>query len=147
MLQHNILVHRDISCVISFSGSGVTFINVNTHGLNAVFVLVDTLISRTPIRMLHLYQCAGLGIIYTAFSYMYHLCGGTNHKGEPFIYKPLDYNNNFRMAVSTAFISVFFVAPLIHCWVFLLYRFRLFIHRYLKAVEKRVDHVKTEKVQ
>lgn len=134
-----------------FTGSGVTFINVNTHGLNAVFVIADTLISRTPVRMLHLYQCACLGMVYTVFSYLYHLCGGTNHKGEPYIYKPLDYTNNFRVAISTAFVSVFFVAPLIHCWIFFLYRFRLFIHRYLKAVEKRkkVELVieKTEKVQ
>lgn len=140
-------MHSELERFSVFSGSGVTFINCNTHGLNAVIVIVDTFISRTPVRMLHLYQCSMLGIIYTMFSYVYHLCGGTNHKGEPYIYKPLDYNNNFRVAVSTAFISVFFVAPLIHCWIFFLYRFRLFIFRYLRAVEKRVDHVKTEKAQ
>lgn len=65
--------------------------------------------------------------------------GGTNHKGEPYIYKPLDYNN-LQVAVSTALVSIFLVAPLIHCWIFFVYRFRLFIHRYLKAVEKRTDY-------
>lgn len=127
-------------------GSGLTFINCTVHGLNAMFVLVDILISRTPVRMLHLYQCSCLGILYTLFSYVYHLCGGTNHKDEPYIYKPLDYANNFRMAISTALVSVFLVAPLIHCWIFFLYRFRLFIHRYLRAVEKRSDHPAKEKV-
>ncbi|XP_052795883.1 protein rolling stone-like [Mya arenaria] len=134
---------------IAYDGSGVTLINCTTHGINAIFVVVDTLISRTPMRMLHLYQCASLGVVYAGFSYVYHLCGGTNHKGEPYIYKPLDYANNFRTAVSTLLVSIVLVAPLIHCWIFFLYRFRLFIHRYLRAVEKRADHqvlVKSEKV-
>lgn len=126
---------------LAYDGSGVTFINCTTHGMNAVFVLVDMMISRTPIRMLHLYQSSCMGFVYMVFSYIYHLAGGTNHKGEPYIYKPLDYTNNFRMAISTGLVSVFLVAPLIHCWIFFLYRFRLFIHRYLKAVEKRVDQM------
>lgn len=131
---------------IAYDGSGVTLVNCTTHGINAVFVLVDTLISRTPIRMLHLYQSSCMGLIYMVFSYVYHLAGGTNHKGEPYIYKPLDYTNNFRVAISTALVSIFLVAPLIHCWIFFLYRFRLFIHRYLRAVEKRVDNL-CEKVK
>ncbi|XP_060592175.1 protein rolling stone-like [Ruditapes philippinarum] len=131
---------------IAYDGSGVTLVNCTTHGINAVFVLVDTLISRTPVRMLHLYQSSCMGFVYMLFSYIYHLAGGTNHKGEPYIYKPLDYNNNFSVAISTALVSIFLVAPLIHCWIFFLYRFRLFIHRYLKAVEKRVENL-PEKAQ
>ncbi|KAL4227364.1 hypothetical protein ACF0H5_012807 [Mactra antiquata] len=129
---------------IAYDGSGVTLVNLSTHGINAVFVLIDMMISRTPIRMLHMYQCSCFGLVYMCFSYVYHLCGGTNHKGEPYIYKPLDYSN-LQVAVSTALVSIFLVAPLIHCWVFFVYRFRLFIHRYLKAVERRADHA--EKTQ
>lgn len=121
-------------------GSGVTLVNCTTHGINAVFVLVDMMISRTPIRMLHLFHCTCMGSVYLLFSYVYHLAGGTNHKGEPYIYKPLDYANNFRMAISTGLVCLLLVLPLIHCWIFFLYRFRLFIHRYLKAIERRVDN-------
>lgn len=121
---------------IAYDGSGVTLLNLTTHGINAVFVVLDTMVTRTPVRMLHMYQCTCMGMVYLAFSYLYHLLGGTNHKGEPYIYKPLDYTN-LKVALSTAIVSIFFVAPLIHCWIFFLYRFRLFIHRYLRTVERR----------
>ena len=131
--------------MVFISGTGVTVINCTTHGVNAFFVLIDTMVTRTPVRMLHLYQSIVMGASYTIFSYLYHLCGGTNHKGEPYIYKPLNYSN-FKVAISTALVSVLLVAPLIHCCIFFLYRFRLFLHRYLKEVEKRNDCPKTEKV-
>ena len=132
--------------VLLFAGSGFTLINCTTHGLNALFVLVDTLVTRTPVRMLHFYQCTSLGLIYGLFSSLYWLAGGTNHLGQPYIYKPLDFSR-LNMALSTILLSAFVAAPIIHCWIFFLYRFRLFIHRYLRVMEKRNGESVTEKVQ
>lgn len=131
---------------IAYDGSGFTLINCTTHGLNALFVLVDTLVTRTPVRMLHFYQCTTLGLIYGLFSSLYWLVGGTNHLGQPYIYKPLDFSR-LNMALSTILLSAFVAAPIIHCWIFFLYRFRLFIHRYLRVMEKRNGESATEKVQ
>lgn len=129
---------------IAYDGSGYTLINCTTHGLNGLFVIVDTLVTRTPVRMLHFYQCTCLGLVYGMFSALYWLLGGTNHLGQPYIYKPLDYSN-FNMALATILLAAFVAAPIIHCWIFFLYRFRLFIHRYLRVMEKRNGETAVEK--
>ena len=133
-----------LSYCFHFTGSGYTLINCTTHGLNALFVIVDTLVTRTPVRMLHFYQCTCLGLIYGMFSALYWLLGGTNHLGQPYIYKPLDFSK-YNMALATILLAAFIASPIIHCWIFFLYRFRLFIHRYLRVVEKRNGETSVEK--
>ncbi|KAL5005300.1 hypothetical protein ScPMuIL_018756 [Solemya velum] len=124
---------------IAYDGSGVNFINCNTHGVNAAFILLDTFVTRTPVRLLHLLYGILYGLIYGLFSAIYWLAGGTNHKGEPFIYKPLDYSSSKTVAVSYIVVIAFLVVPMIHCMFFFLYRFRIFITRFLRTMDKRTD--------
>lgn len=126
-------------CILSSTGSGVNFINCNTHGVNTVFILVDTFITRTPVRLLHLLYGILYGLIYGVFTAIYWMAGGINHKGEPFIYKPLDYSSSKTVAVSYIVVIAFLVVPMMHCMFFFLYRFRIFIIRFLKTMDKRTD--------
>ncbi|KAK3098960.1 hypothetical protein FSP39_024726 [Pinctada imbricata] len=129
---------------IAYDGTGKTFINLNTHGVNAVFILVDLMITRTPLRQSHMYQCCLVGLMYSFFTYLYWLMGGTNHLGQPHIYKVLDYGKAPGVALCYILAISFIVAPMIHSMIFFLYRFRIFIHRFLKAMDKRSKVVKDQ---
>ncbi|XP_069138715.1 protein rolling stone-like isoform X1 [Argopecten irradians] len=122
---------------IAYDGSGYTLINLNSHGVNAVFVLVDMLVTRTPIRLLQSVYLGIYGTIYSLFTVLYFLAGGTSHQGHPYIYKPLNYGEKPGVAVAYIVVIAALVAPLIHSMIFFLYRFRVFIHRFLRTMDKR----------
>lgn len=122
---------------IAYDGSGYNFININTHGINAVFILIDTFITRTPVRLLHVYQSTLFGLSYIAFTVIYWSLGGTNQHGQPFIYTVLNYGESPRKALIYIMTIAFIVCPLIHSSVFFMYRFRVFLHRYLTTMDKR----------
>ncbi|XP_063431882.1 protein rolling stone-like [Mytilus trossulus] len=123
--------------VIAYDGSGYNFINVNTHGVNAAFILLDTFITRMPVRLLHVYQSLLLGFTYIFFTIIYWFFGGLNQFGQPFIYTVLNYGQSPKKAFIYVMAIIFIVSPLIHSFVFFLYRFRVFIHRYLTTMDKR----------
>lgn len=122
---------------IAYDGSGVTFINCSTHGANAAAVFLDLWITRMPMRMLHMVHGVAFGLVYSAFSVCYWYLGGTNQYGEPFIYKVLNYGESPLKAVYYIVAISFIVAPVIHSMFFLLYRLRVFLHRFLKVMDKR----------
>ncbi|XP_060073932.1 protein rolling stone-like [Ylistrum balloti] len=122
---------------IAYDGSGYTFINLNSHGVNAVFVLIDTLVTRTPTRLLQCIYTSAFGCIYSLFTFVYFLAGGTSHHGNPYIYKPLNYGEKPGTALAYIVVIASLVAPLLHSMVFFLYRFRVFIHRFLRTMDKR----------
>ncbi|XP_021355848.1 protein rolling stone-like [Mizuhopecten yessoensis] len=122
---------------IAYDGSGYTVINLNSHGVNAVFVLVDTLVTRTPIRLLHCIYASAFGCVYSLFTFIYFLAGGTSHLGHSYIYKPLNYGVSPGTAAAYIVVIAALVAPLLHSMVFFLYRFRVFIHRFLRTMDRR----------
>jgi hypothetical protein len=126
------------------TGSGVTFINCSTHGANAAAVFLDLWITRMPMRMMHMLHSVCLGLIYSAFSILYWYLGGTNQYGEPFIYKVLNYGESPLKAMYYIIAISFIVAPMIHSMFFLLYRLRVFLHRFLKVMDKRQKKVETD---
>lgn len=122
---------------IAYDGSGVNFINCSTHGANAVAVFLDLWITRMPMRMMHMIHSVIFGLIYSAFSVIYWYLGGTNQYGEPFIYKVLNYGESPLKALYYIVAISFIVAPMMHSMFFLLYRLRVFLHRFLKVMDKR----------
>lgn len=119
------------------TGTGLNFINLNTHGINAVFMFVDMMITRTPIRLLHAFYPCALGLVYCAFTVVYWCAGGVNEYKEPFIYKALNYGEKPVVAASYIVVISCLILPILHSFTFFLYRFRTFIHRFLKAADKR----------
>lgn len=126
-----------IYCIFIFSGSGYNFINVNTHGINALFILLDTFFTRMPVRLLHVYQSSLFGFTYIFFTIFYWYFGGTNQFGQPFIYSVLNYGESPKKALIYILCIGFIVCPLVHSCIFFMYRFRVFIHRYLTTMDKR----------
>lgn len=122
---------------IAYDGSGYNFINVNTHGINALFILVDTLFTRMPYRLLHVYKSSLFGFVYTLFTIVYWWFGGTNQYGQPYIYSVLNYGESPKKAFIYILCIGFIVCPLVHSSLFFMYRFRVFIHRYLTTMDKR----------
>lgn len=126
-----------MSLIFYFTGSGYNFININTHGINAAFIMIDAFITRTPVRLLHVYQSTLLGLSYTAFTIVYWSLGGTNQFGQPFIYTVLNYGESPKKAFIYIMAIAFIICPLVHSSIFFMYRFRVFIHRYLTTMDKR----------
>ena len=57
-----------------------------SHGLNAIFVLLDIWITAMPIRVLHFYIPMLFDVVYVIFSVIYDYSGATNAKGNTYIY-------------------------------------------------------------
>ena len=60
---------------------------VISHGLNAIFVMLDIWITAMPIRVLHFYAPMLFGVVYVIFSVIYDYSGATNAKGNTYIYR------------------------------------------------------------
>ncbi|CAK1602287.1 unnamed protein product [Parnassius mnemosyne] len=78
------------------------WLDVATHGVNSCIAVVELLASRTPVRLLHMYQPLGVGLWYAAFSGVYYAAGGTDSLGNPFIYEVLDWRQGTRAGAVVA---------------------------------------------
>lgn len=69
---------RTSAVTIRENGTSHFYLEIVTHGVNSVIVVTEVLASRTPVRLMHIYQPLGLGLWYAAFSYIYYAAGGTD---------------------------------------------------------------------
>ena len=53
-----------------------------------------------PVRILHAYQAVCYAIIYGIFTLIYWQAGGTDERGNPYVYKVIDYGNDPKTAVA-----------------------------------------------
>ncbi|CAH2102240.1 unnamed protein product [Euphydryas editha] len=82
--------------------AGAFWLDVTTHGFNSCLAFVELVLSRTPLRFLHIYQPLGVGVWYAAFSAIYYVAGGTDGMNNPFIYEVLDWRQADRAGVIVA---------------------------------------------
>lgn len=54
------------------------FVNITTHGVNIVVLLLDLIVTAQPFRLLHLVQPLGVGVAYVLFTLVFYLLGGTD---------------------------------------------------------------------
>ncbi|CAH0405232.1 unnamed protein product [Chilo suppressalis] len=81
------------------------WLDVATHGFNSCVAVAELLLSRTPLRFLHFYQPFSVAVWYAAFTAIYYVAGGTDAKGEPYIYTVLDWRNGGQ-STAIVFISL-----------------------------------------
>jgi hypothetical protein len=93
--------------------------------MNTVIVIIDLLIAGHPVRLLHAYQPAVLAFIYSGFSAMYYLSGGTNRDGSPKIYPLLNWSKPHWAILATLGASIFLVIIHIFFWLMFLLRRRI----------------------
>ncbi|XP_073958477.1 protein rolling stone-like [Choristoneura fumiferana] len=75
-----------------YATTAAFWLDVAVHGFNSVISVGELVISRTPVRWLHVYQPLLVAAVYVAFSGIYYATDGTNGFGEPFIYPVLNWN-------------------------------------------------------
>ena len=71
----------------------VHIISFMIHGGNAIYVLLNLCITAMPMRLLHYVHYLLYAMVYTGFTYLYYLCGGTNAMEDPYIYSVLDWRD------------------------------------------------------
>ena len=79
-------------CCFPTAGARIHYIDFNAHTTNSIYLLVNVLITATPIRIYHAYHSVIFMITYQIFSAVYQAVGGTNALGEDSIYESLDWN-------------------------------------------------------
>ncbi|KAJ8735755.1 hypothetical protein PYW07_007375 [Mythimna separata] len=83
-------------------GARAFWLDVSTHGITSVVCLAELLLSRTPVRLLHLYQPLSMGLWYAVFSAIFFVVGGTDINGNHFIYDVLDWGQGKRTSIVVA---------------------------------------------
>ncbi len=99
-----------------------------THVTNTIYVAVNIFVTGTPISPYHFIHSITFGLAYITFTVIYHACGGTNQKLQPYVYAVVDWNDPSSAAL---YAFLFSVCLVIAMW-FLLYglmHVRLAIYR------------------
>lgn len=74
-----------------YNGGSVTVIDIFTHGVNAIYVIVNASVTSVPVRFYHFLHGILFGVTYVVFTAVYYAAGGTNHQNKPYIYPVLDW--------------------------------------------------------
>ncbi|XP_022821868.1 protein rolling stone-like [Spodoptera litura] len=67
-------------------------LDVAVHGLNSLVMFLLLCSSAHPGRLLHIYQPLVFATIYMLFSVIYHAAGGTDQKGNAYIYPVVNWS-------------------------------------------------------
>ncbi|CAH1405362.1 unnamed protein product [Nezara viridula] len=70
----------------------LTLAKITSHGINSVVMMLDLLLVAHPVYLLDIAYPLCFGSVYTMFTVAYHYGGGTNAKGNPYVYKILDWS-------------------------------------------------------
>ena len=107
------------------------FIDINVHGINSVFVLLDAFLVARPVRLLHIVYPLIYGAIYVLFSTVYW---STNKEVNVLYPGVLDWNHPTQTAIVISGLC-FIALPLLHMLHFGIYRLRLFMFRKMYEVD------------
>ncbi|XP_023344679.1 uncharacterized protein LOC111713920 [Eurytemora carolleeae] len=77
-----------------YTGEDTTYTNIYQHALQGVYAVVDQLVSARPWEGGHWWVCPILPIVYVIFNVIFWAAGGTNDKGEDFVYPVLNWTEN-----------------------------------------------------
>lgn len=110
-----------------YPGVEIDGLIVNQHILSAAFMLIEVIISNIPIRLLHFIYSHVFSSIYVLFTVIYWGAGGTNEKGQHYIYKVLNYEDKAGQAIFTVFFVLIIMQFLVHLFLFVLFRFRAWL--------------------
>lgn len=74
-------------------------LDISTHLLNTIFILIDVFLSCMPIRLYHVIYPMLFFFIYIIFTVIYWASDGTNVQNKFYVYKSIDYTENPGSAV------------------------------------------------
>ncbi|XP_032892928.1 protein rolling stone-like [Amblyraja radiata] len=93
--------------------TGPDGVNINMHAMNSVLVLLELGMTAAPIHLAHFTGVLLYCMTYILFTLVYWAMGGTNLKGQTFIYKSLDYSGNPGIAAGTIVGTICLIMPLL----------------------------------
>ena len=102
-------------------------LDVSTHLLNSILMLVDHMLSSTPVRIFHVVYSWAFDICYILLTVIYWAAGGTNARGEPYIYSYIDYSKSPGFAVGFLAALVLIGQPLSQALLFGFFKIRCFL--------------------
>ena len=103
---------------------GIQFDDLNIHGINTVFVILDTVIGAMPVRLFHVIYPAMYGIVYIVFSVIFWSVDHSN-----VIYRILLDWNNADVTIGVVILISVVIVPVLQCFHFALYQLRLFAYK------------------
>ena len=108
-------------------GGKTSGLDITTHLINSVLIVVDVMLSTIPVRILHVVYPWMLGFSYALLTVIFWAAKGSNARNQPYIYSYIDYNKT--PAMSSGIIVGFLLVgqPLIQAIVFGLYKLRGFL--------------------
>ncbi|KAK3752362.1 hypothetical protein QZH41_000362 [Actinostola sp. cb2023] len=112
-----------------YNNTGINGINVTFLILNSVFITIELLISNIPIVLLHFFYSHVFQSIYILFTVIYWAVGGTDERGDSYIYKALDYGREPVWACIFVFLYLVIFQMLAHLYCFSLCNFRKWLVR------------------
>lgn len=91
------------------------------HFLFPTATLLDFIVVRMQVKLLHGWSSLVLGFTYGIFHIVYHFCGGKSIMGEDNIYPIFDWKNNFLKSFSVGFLAliVLVLCRIIVFWIYL----------------------------
>jgi hypothetical protein len=98
--------------------------SMKLHVLNLVLALLDAIFSRLPRKYSHAWVPLVYSMGYIIFSYVYYLSGGTDYKGNHYIYNVLDWGGLGGAPPLVAFVEALalIITPFAYCFVIFLIR-------------------------
>ncbi|XP_067685487.1 protein rolling stone-like [Haliotis asinina] len=111
--------------IFIFRYQELTLLRLILHGMNSIYVLTNRLITAIPVSVYHVVYPLIYGVIYTSFSILYHILGRTNGKGQPHIYKILDWSK-LKRTLPLVHLSTFVALLGLYLVVFFLHKLRIY---------------------
>ena len=100
--------------------------NINKHLFGCIYAGVNMLITARPVRIQHFYIPLIFMALFSLFTLIYWLCGGTTLTGRTYIYPITDYSRPALVAVSFLGIAVATLFFQVAFWM--LYRIRMILY-------------------
>lgn len=125
---------------------------VIVHLEGCLYIIVNMVFSRIPVRIYHTWQIVSLNVVYGFFTCFYYIAGGTNEYGQREIYYFIQWKNRKEMMLNAS-LALFVSALVGQLIIFAIYRFYKmfdtcqFVTTFKKLPEKIRENIPMEKLK
>ncbi|XP_063696836.1 protein rolling stone-like [Culicoides brevitarsis] len=121
----------------------VDTLNILNHATNSAFMIIEILIIASPVRILHfIYPLATL-VSFAVFTIIFYFMDWVNVRGQPYIYKHLDWNRPIWTGSMTT--GVFVFGCFLHVCMFALYRLKISLIKDVSHTSKETNNLLGDK--
>lgn len=124
----------------------MTAVNIETHIINALYVILNIGVTGMPKRLLHFWFSVIFGVLYALFTLFYHLAGGTNHNENPYVYPAIDWRKP-GTAILYCAIVCFVLVPVIHSVLFGIHCLKVLLYEKCECCRTDTDHQRISTVE